>query len=189
MSDQSHWVAFEQAKNKYMNEEEFIAKLKSDTEKWWWPFVSGYYAVERFVFGIPRHIGWWFQRRTRGFDDRDVWGLDAAIVEFVYPRLKMFNTWQKEHGNGTPMEFATDPAAWLEVLNKMEKAFEHLARDNFSCGFGVEDFPSVPMKSDFKDPADYEQAIKEWDRVTAQRTKEIETGLTLFGKHLQGLWD
>lgn len=172
-----------------MDSEKFFVELKARSEKWWYPFESAYYAVYRFFESIPSELNWFWQRRTRGFDDRDIWGLDCAITEFVYPRLKYFNTWQKEHGVGTPADFANNPAEWLEVLNKMEKAFENMARDNFSCGFGVDDFHSVPSKADFKEPLDYEQALKEWHRVSDRRNKEIEEGLALFGKYYQGLWD
>ena len=189
MSDQSHWVEFEQAKENYMNLEEFKAELRNHRKKWFFPIEFAYYRVYNFLTEIPSQLRWFQQRVTRGFDDRDMWGLDTAITAFVYPRIKFFNKWQKEHGMGVPADFEKNPAEWLEVLNKIELAFEHMAKDNFLCGFGTKDFHSVPDKDAFKDPADFEQAMKEWRRRSDVIAQEIETGLDLFRKYYHGLWD
>ena len=37
-----------------------------------------------------RTIRHWWQRRTRGWDDSELWCLDATIARFVLPRLKRF---------------------------------------------------------------------------------------------------
>lgn len=37
-----------------------------------------------------REKTWKRQRAERGFDDRDLWCLDATIAEFILPRLKAF---------------------------------------------------------------------------------------------------
>lgn len=108
---------------------------------------------------LPLHLKWFWQRRTRGFDDRDLWNLDNTIIQFIYPRLKVFRDWQCEHGYSYPSDL--DPASWLEVLNKMTKAFELLSDPN----------------SDIE--------------VVVDKTKkaQIEEGLGLFTKHLRDLWD
>jgi len=41
----------------------------------WWKYVE-------------RPVRFWWQRRTRGFDESELWSLDCAVIEFVYPRLK-----------------------------------------------------------------------------------------------------
>jgi len=100
-------------------------------------------------------IKWWWQRVTRGYDDRDVWNLNIAIIDFVTPRIKHYITWQCEHGMSCPEDL--DPASWLDVLRKIETAFDQYSGE------------------------------KEWDEeedVTAylDRTKE---GIMLFGKYLE----
>ncbi len=46
---------------------------------------------------IIRRIRHFFQRRTRGFDDSVVWGLDYTILEFILPRLKLFREIGQDH--------------------------------------------------------------------------------------------
>lgn len=44
-------------------------------------------------FGIAkegRRLKYWWQRRTRGFDDSELWNLDATVSEFMLPRLREF---------------------------------------------------------------------------------------------------
>jgi hypothetical protein len=37
-----------------------------------------------------RKLKFWWQRKTRGFSNEDLWNLDITIAEFVLPRLKVF---------------------------------------------------------------------------------------------------
>jgi hypothetical protein len=37
---------------------------------------------------IPRRCRFWWQRRTRGWDDSETWSLDATCAEWLLPRLK-----------------------------------------------------------------------------------------------------
>lgn len=39
-----------------------------------------------------RWCKFWWQRRTRGFDDSELWNLDYAVYQFIYPR---FLAWRK----------------------------------------------------------------------------------------------
>lgn len=73
---------------------------------------------------LSARLGFFLQRKARGYDDRDVWDLGHAITTFVYPRLKHFITWQAEYGKRVPQEFINDPAEWLNVLRKIERAFD-----------------------------------------------------------------
>lgn len=43
-----------------------------------------------------RQLTFWWQRRTRGFDDSDLWSLDQTILRFTLPRLKALQ--QRVHG-------------------------------------------------------------------------------------------
>jgi len=190
MSDQSNWVRFEANRDNHrMNPEDFSTELETRRGRWWFPVVWAYESVLTYLQDTPLQIKWFFQRRFRGFDDRDVWGLDSAITRFVYPRLKEFVRWQCEHGLGTPLDFAENPVGWIDALGKMEKAFESMAKEQFVCGFDAKDFPSPPSKNGYKDPADYDQAFKEWRRTEYANVKATEEGLALFAKYYQNLWD
>jgi len=70
-----------------------------------------------------RSLRFWFQRRTRGWDDSETWGLDTTIARFVAPRLKRF----REIANGYPGELTEKK--WDEMLAKMQLAFELIAAD------------------------------------------------------------
>lgn len=110
MANQKHWERFERDRD----EARTIAARG--------PFAVAlgdeYYAL--------RCIKWWWQRITRGYDDPEIWDLRHATTRFIQPRLKEFARWQSEHGERLPTAFATDPAGWLEALNKMVRAFELL---------------------------------------------------------------
>ena len=69
-------------------------------------------------------VNWWWQRVTRGYDDREVWDLRRAIQKFVAPRLEHFVTWQIEHGFHYPQDL--DPAAWTTDLKKMRSSINEL---------------------------------------------------------------
>lgn len=66
---------------------------------------------------IKRMIKFWWQRRTRGWDDSEIWNLDYTIAKFVLPRLKRF---RKVNGCYPPDE---TPKSWDKKLDKMIYAF------------------------------------------------------------------
>ena len=74
-----------------------------------------------------RHLRWWWQRRTRGFDDRDLWSLNTTIAEFMAPRLRAFSS----HPCSYPPSLSPDE--WMATVTKMAEWFEQYA------GPGVED--------------------------------------------------
>ena len=83
---------------------------------------------EAFEAGKKKYtpIKWWWQRVTRGFDDREVWDLNKAIVKFIAPRLDYFTQWEVEHGMRYPDDL--DPAAWTAALKKMAQSFNILEK-------------------------------------------------------------
>jgi hypothetical protein len=64
------------------------------------------------------------QRIKRGFDDSETWNLDNTIVNFVLPRLKVF----EETTVGCP--YSLTDKKWHNKLKKMIRAFELLADDD-----------------------------------------------------------
>ena len=75
---------------------------------------------------IKRRLRWFWQRRKRGFDDRDTWNLDYIFAEFMLPRLEAFkglNNWYP--ANTTEVE-------WDEVLDDMIHAMRfHAGKFDF----------------------------------------------------------
>jgi hypothetical protein len=72
-----------------------------------------------------RSLRFWWQRRTRGWDDSDTWGLDCTLAALIAPRLRRF----KELNNGHPCDLTE--TEWDEHLDAMIRAFDLAGRDLF----------------------------------------------------------
>jgi hypothetical protein len=84
--------------------------------------TSGRYCLPLY----KREFRYYWQRLTRGWDDSELWNLDATISEFVIPRLKRF----KEYQHGYPSYMTEEE--WDGILDQMILAFEN----------NLEDFPT-----------------------------------------------
>lgn len=67
---------------------------------------------------------WKKQRRSRGFDDRELWDLFHTISKFVAPRLRAFS----KHQCGHPPTLT--PEVWQDTIERMATAFEIIERDD-----------------------------------------------------------
>ena len=74
---------------------------------------------------IKRWFKHFWQRRTRGWDDRETWNLDYSLALIIAPRLKRF----KELTHCHPMDITMNQ--WYNVLDKMIFTFEKLADDEY----------------------------------------------------------
>ena len=72
---------------------------------------------------LRRRIRFWWQRRTRGWDDSDTWSLDCTAAAFLLPRLRRF----KELTNGYPASLAENE--WNEILDKIIRALSLIIED------------------------------------------------------------
>jgi len=123
----------------------------------------------RRVWGrVQGAIRLWWQRRTRGWDDSDLWSLDHTHAKWIAPRLRRFKqvTYALPssllYPDGTGESIGTEAAAatWNKVLDDMIYAFEFVAdEDRF---FGTD--PNHP----------------DWARVAH--------GLELFARYYNCLW-
>ena len=135
-----------------------------------WKIRNPYYAkvyyffYRRFldVIGIPRSVKWWLQRLIGGYDERDIYDLHWYIVRKLRPVIKDFVKYQCEHGHSLPLDFSTNPAGWLEVLQKIEYSFD-MACSEESLGNTPEDMRESGIK--------------------------VQEGFELFGKYLRDFWD
>ena len=130
----------------------------------WWFFR--YRAAQ-----IPREKKWQLQAKFRGYSDCDIWNLNDFIVQTVYPPLKKFVEYEKEHGMALPFDFEKDPAGWLTVLDKILFAFEETWKENNDMDYGLD----VVMKKTPEERTEYYGKIQE--------------GFELFGKYCRNLWD
>jgi hypothetical protein len=69
---------------------------------------------------VKRRRRWWWQRRTRGWDDRELWNLDWEIAKFVLPRLKAF---------AESMKRPECDQEWQQIMDDMVYAFEVHAKE------------------------------------------------------------
>lgn len=128
------------------------------------------YNIDRLFRRLKISLKHWWQRRTRGWDDSDLWSLDYTLAKWIIPRLERF----KEVRNGIPLiegfEFAFEENAteedfnkaekeWVRIINKMIRAFTLIVGEN----------DNFELLND-----------REW--------KEINEGLDLFRKYFTNLW-
>jgi len=121
---------------------------------------------------LRRKLTFFWQRRTRGWDDSDLWNLDYTVAKFVLPRLRVY----RRCWSGLPdmMLLSDYPGIseddledkWNEVLDDMIYAMEVLVNwDSFEF--------EVDMTTEARE---------------AHRER-VDRGLYLFGRYLRALWD
>jgi len=93
-----------------------LQAVRSDWESIW-------ESVQRWPWKIWRSIKFFYQRRTRGFDDSETWSLDTSLSRLIVPRLKRF----KELLDGHPAEMTFEE--WNEIIDEMIWSFEWFANE------------------------------------------------------------
>jgi hypothetical protein len=109
-----------------------------------------------------REIKFFFQRRTRGWDDSDLWNLDVSLAKVILPRLKAFAA--NHAGYPGSLTEGKGEEEWQSMLDRMVAGFDFIANSK--------------MWSDFEN-------IEEG--MAAE--KEAYEAVELFGKWFGGLWD
>ena len=88
---------------------------------------------------------WWrffFQKRRRGFSDRETWSLYRNIAIFVLPRLKRF----AEVNIGYPPELTE--SEWKDILNQMIYSFEMVVDEDWPHGLSPDDIRKTEDRID-----------------------------------------
>lgn len=67
----------------------------------------------------------WFQRRIRGWDDREIWSLDVSLAQLTLSRLKRF----KKLSLGYPSGLTLD--SWHTLIEDMIFAMEEITSDRY----------------------------------------------------------
>lgn len=93
------------------------------------------------------------QRMSRGFDNSELWSLRDTIARFIHPRLKAFAE------NNCSIPYGIESEDWINILNKMIRAFELVFRDDGSF------------------------------ILTDEEQKEYDEGFKLFYEYFLALWD
>ena len=71
-----------------------------------------------------RSARFWWQRRTRGWDDSETWDLgNTTFTRWILPRLKLFRKSAFSHPSAMTKE------TWEDILDQMIEGFEIVALD------------------------------------------------------------
>lgn len=166
-------------------------------------FYSKRSFISNMIFKVKRTIKFFWQRRTRGFDDSVVWNLDNRISEFILPRLKLFR--EVAPSQGIPSEFIDDSSLaaiedlqereaartiledegerkWKEVLDKIIWSFEY-ANNGYEDDATANEFMAGQNDPDIKKQC--WEIYKEKNLALYNRYLE---GMNLFARHFNDLW-
>lgn len=91
---------------------------KSSLPEW----LTDNFLIDRY-FSTVRAVKHFYQRRTRGWDDSDLWSLDCTIAKFTLPRLRRFRA--TLHGHPGEITFEE----WEAILDKIIWSMEYIAGD------------------------------------------------------------
>lgn len=137
------------------------------------PLNVGEFIWYRVILSTPDHyyhFKMWMQRVFRGYDDNAVYNINSFVIDKVHAPLKKYVTYQNEHGKSLPLEFASDPQAWLIILNKIWYAIDDYWKTEHEDGYSSRMINETPEK------------IKE-------HQDRVDEGFLLFGKYLREIWD
>jgi len=124
---------------------------------------------------IKKQVKWFIQRRTRGFDDRELWDLGDTIAKFIIPRLEAFRDIEKSFSPDFNQDSFTawktgrvdgdELSVWFAVVDKMLQSFQMVLENDF-----------------FNDDG---------HQITVNKSKVqyAREGLCLFSSYFQHLWD
>lgn len=117
---------------------------------------------------VKRPIQFFVQRRTRGWDDRDIWSLDYTFAKWVVPRLKRL----KDEKHGVPCYFfPKSKDVWDDPDNKRFEAAR--IRYNKMLDEMIEGFELMANDADIDEP---------------EVAEKVQRSLLLFKKHFHTLW-
>lgn len=152
--------------------EKLLDELFMEEARWyervWWGVSDAWNSARR-------GIKWKFQRMFRGYSDYEVWNLGCASAKYILPRLKAF----AEDTIAYPPAYETFED-WKADLEKMIAAFDWAANLDER-----EDELIRKCGGYFAKDADGETA---WVKRLAEKEKEVEEGMALFGKNILNLW-
>ena len=113
------------------------------------------------------------QRIERGFDNSELWSLDATIAKFILPRLKAF----RECHCGYPGNLSDEK--WNEILDKMIIAFDIYLNDDDLIN--SEEIIRKFHKQGFFKGRTLEKCL--------QLHADFEKGMEYFHEYWMSLWD
>jgi len=132
------------------------------------------------IFDWYRETKWFLQRVFRGYNDRDLWGLNEYFKETILKALKEFKKRDRMGYPALSLEDGDDENKakdkWERILDDMIEGLEYITTESYD----TEIFQKYQNKEITK-----EEYWKESERLY----KEAEKKAMLFIKYLNNLWD
>lgn len=164
----------------------------------WYPYIR---------FRPLRMLKHFWQRRTRGFDESELWYLDWHLAEHILPRLKAFKELSRSslplYNEVVRLDDETDEEfeqrcddIWNATIDKMIYAFDCIVNED-------KDLPELPTGKRVKDiehekygalyricyTEEEQQQVDEYFLAQTNRQYKINEGLMLFSRYFHKLWD
>lgn len=74
---------------------------------------------------LLREARFFFQRLSRGWDDRETWNIDVSWAEFILPRLQRYREVTISHPENMSL------SEWLDIIDDMIDAFAIFASKDY----------------------------------------------------------
>lgn len=100
-----------------------------------------------------RQDEWKKERHEYGFDERQTWNLNATLIAFLYPRLKMY----QEYNCGYPANLTSEK--WKSIIDEMIDGFEYYIKNWANDESSLEE----DMKAHEKAQNSFNLLAKYWD--------------------------
>lgn len=129
--------------------------------------------IARWLHGIRRSLRFFWQRRTRGWDDSECCSLDFTLANMIAPRLKRLREISVSYACLCPKHY-------------LKNGYEHTDLQNAKC-LRRWDLIVGGMQFAFEAVADEELDV--WWTKDKNLERKVRRGLDLFAKYYGGLWD
>ena len=126
-----------------------------------------FWAIRRFVKGLPWQVKRMFYWLRDGYDPEHLWAIDTACSRWLIPRLEGF----RDNHSSYPGEDIS-PEMWFAMIDKMAQTFRFIDKDEYylwHCG---------PNTTEYGTKAE-----------AREREQYVSEGLHLFAEYFTSLWD
>lgn len=152
-----------------------------------WRYPSNWFKNIR---AIGRGIKWSYQRITKGYCDKDVWGLDDAILNYLYGTLKQLS----KDSSGWPDGDFKEPEDWSKFLDELADYFyrANLWNDSYTNEYKEDFYNEIDKLEDINKEKDPVLVKKYFDRekeIYDLKRQDLKEGFKKLEEHFYQLWD
>lgn len=144
------------------------------------PFFEWLWNHVFWVLG-RRELKFWWQRRTRGFDDSELWSLDCTMCKFMAPRLREL----ARQTYGYPVTFLHGEDFTEETIQAFDNLPEEERHSKHEAAALAWETAVNKIARAMELWADNETFVE----PNSPEEQEVKEGFELFHKHLFSLWN